>query len=397
MVLTGLFNLFALLYVFRGVQLLVTLIREWQAFTTPPFTPHQKSLAEQASFYIAVPIGVLLHELLHAIPIQLMGGRVIEFAYRVFWGYVVPNRTFTPGQEWFISLAGTLGNLLFGLVLWLLLRKAKAASLRYFALRAFRFQVFFSLVYYPLFTLVLPIGDWRTIYNFQATPWLSGLTAVFHIIILAGYYWADRTGRFEMAAFPKPADEAAFSQLRQQAEANPQDALLQIRYIDTLRRGGAVNQASRQLTQLIQQRPNLAEAHLQKALLQSSGKRQIPPSAARSVEEALRLGLVDAANTAVCHQLLAQYHLDRNNLNQTLHHIKEALAIADQQPQLSGIFKAQILYLQAQTQRRLKQYAAAETSIQDAINVAQTLGNNKLLQLFQSELATIQNHASRTG
>ena len=101
------------------------------------------------------------------------GGQVAEFHYRAFWGYVVPIGSFTAAQSWFIAIAGTLASLAFGLFVWWVFRRASSSTLRYFGLRAFRFQVYFSLIYYPLFTLLGFDGDWRTIYDFSATPLLS--------------------------------------------------------------------------------------------------------------------------------------------------------------------------------------------------------------------------------
>ena len=143
----GLFNIFSLIYIFRSLQLSVTIGREWSLLVQEPLTRHKKSIAEQASFFIAVPLGVFWHEFGHALAVWVSGGQVAEFGYRVFWGYVVPQGMFTPAQYWFISLAGTLGSLVFGAGIWLLLKANRHSTLSYFGLRAFRFQVYFSTIY----------------------------------------------------------------------------------------------------------------------------------------------------------------------------------------------------------------------------------------------------------
>lgn len=393
---TSIFNLLSLFYIFRSLQLGATIYRQWATLTQNPFTRRQKQIAEQASFFIAVPVGVFIHELLHAVPVWAFGGQVVEFAYRVFWGYVRPDRTFADPQEWFISLAGTLGNLLFGLLLWLALRRARSAFLRFFALRAFRFQVFFALIYYPLFTLVLPIGDWRTIYDFGLTPILSAATAVVHLILLGAFLYGDRTGWFEMPAFGSEQETAAFAALKDAAATSP-DPRQQLRLVDALRRGGATAQARTRLNQLLKQHPNLAEAHLQQALLQSANSRQISPAAARSAEKALQLGLEDAYNTAVTHQLLAQYHLDRGDAAAALTNIQPAIDFATQeQATLSPTYRAQLYHLRAQAYRRQQQYDLAVDDIQQAIALAQTSGSPQMTQRYQDELATIQRHAGRS-
>src|SRR5690606_15334335 len=156
---TGLFNLLALLYIGRAVQLAIQVIRNWNAVRQEPLTREKQRLAEQAAFFLGVPPAVFVHELAHALAVVLFGGQVAEFGYRVFWGYVVPVGSFTAIENWIIAVAGTLGSLAFGALVWLGLRRNESRTLQYFGVRAYRFQIYFSLVYYPLFSLFLPIGD----------------------------------------------------------------------------------------------------------------------------------------------------------------------------------------------------------------------------------------------
>ena len=146
----SLFNILAILYIIRSAQLGITIWREWPDLKSEPLTPHKKSLANQASFFIVIPIAVFVHEAAHALAVILAGGEVVEFNYRVFWGNVVHQGTYTPVQLWLIAIAGTLGSLLVGLAFWLLTRHSQSSFLRYFGLRAVRFQIYFSLIYYPL-------------------------------------------------------------------------------------------------------------------------------------------------------------------------------------------------------------------------------------------------------
>ncbi len=116
---TGLFNLLALLYIGRAVQLAVQVARNWNVVRQEPLTGEKQRLAEQAAFFLGVPPAVFVHELAHAVAVLAFGGQVAEFGYRVFWGYVVPQGSFTALQNWIIALVGTLGSLGFGALLWL--------------------------------------------------------------------------------------------------------------------------------------------------------------------------------------------------------------------------------------------------------------------------------------
>lgn len=390
----GLFNIFSLIYIFRSLQLSVTIGREWSSVLQEPLTHRKKSLAEQASFFIAVPLGVFLHEFGHALAVWASGGQVAEFGYRVFWGYVVPQGSFTPMQGWFISLAGTLGSLVFGLGIWLLLKGNHRSTFSYFGLRAFRFQVYFSTIYYPIFTLLGFEGDWRTIYDFSATPILSSLTAPLHLGLVLFFWWGDRTGWFERPYHETAADQEAFTRLAQAAELNPQDVQLQLQFIDALRRGGANNRAKTHLKSFLKQNPDAGAAYLEMALLESGNKLQISRRSADYLHKALQLGLPNPAGRAYAHQLLGKYHLDRNQLDEAVQALNDALAVKIEGEETAvSRHQAALYHLRSQAYRRQKQYQSAHQDIQQAIIQAQQVNDPRLLTEYQQERSIIENHA----
>lgn len=390
----SLFDILAILYIFRSVQLGLQIWREWSAIRSEPFNRHKKHLANQASYFVAVPIGVLFHELSHALATWAVGGQVIEFHYRAFWGYVVPQGNFTPAQSWFIAVAGTLGSLAFGLGIWLGLRRAPSQTLRYFGLRAFRFQVYFSLVYYPLFTLIGFAGDWRTIYNFAATPLLSGITAVLHAGTLLLFWRGDRIGWFEAPSHETVPEQERFEDLTIAASLSPQDGELQINYIDALRRGGAYNKARHQSNQFLAQNQDSAVAQLEQAALASAGKRQIPKQAALSAEEALRLGLSNPQQAVYAHEIAGRYQLDSGQVAQAITHFNQAIALLNSDYNLDSL--VQLHLLRGQAYRRRQQYEQAYRDFQVAIGLAQKAGNHAAMSQAQLELETLEKHAGRT-
>ncbi|MCA9976888.1 MAG: M50 family metallopeptidase [Anaerolineales bacterium] len=381
-------NILSLFYIFRSLQLTAVIWREWQGITQEPLTRHKKQLAEQASFFIAVPIGVFFHEFSHSLATWASGGQVVEFAYRAFWGYIIPSGQFTPFQYWFISLAGTLGSLLFGLTVWLLLRHHRYSALRYFGLRAFRFQVYFSLIYYPVFTLLGFEGDWRMIYDFGATPLWSGVTAVFHIALLFLFWQGDRRGWFEMLAHDSLAYQDAFHALAASVR-DTLDTQTQIRYIDALRRGGAVNKAKYQLAQLLRTMPDSGSAHLEMALLLSEGKRQVPLRAIEHTRQALSLGLPNNISAAFAHQLLGKYNLDISHLEEADSHISQAIALTQTEPESDPLQLARLYHLHSQVSRQQRQMQRAHADLQQALSLAQTTANEQAIAYYQGELDVI--------
>ncbi|MEZ4516115.1 MAG: M50 family metallopeptidase [Chloroflexota bacterium] len=362
--------------------------RSWATIKQEPLTRAKQRLAEQAAFFISVPPSVLIHELFHALAIWLFGGQVVEFAYRVFWGYVVPAGDFTPVQNWFIALAGPLGSLLFGVGIWLALRHNASRTLRYFGLRSFRFQVYFSLLYYPLISLVLPIGDWRIIYAFGETPWLSAVTIVLHVGLLLAFWRADRAGWFEMPAFETAADQARFEQLEQLAAAGDVPAQLQV--IDTLRFGGAGHQAQRQLDSFLTDHPESADGLLLKAMLSSGNSSRVDSKTADYAQQALDRRL-DGNRAAIAREMLARHHMERGEWAEAETELTRALALGPS-PQR----RAQLLYWRSQTLRHLGRFDEATRDITEAIALAHATGDAAAEARYTQELEVIHKHGGMT-
>ncbi len=393
----GLFNLFSLFYIFRSLQLSATIWREWSSVVQEPLTRRKKSLVEQASFFIAVPIGVLLHELGHALAVWAFGGQVVEFGYRVFWGYVVPQGTFSQAQNWLIGLAGTLGSLVFGVAIWLLLKRNKRSALRFFGLRAFRFQVYFSTIYYPLFTLFGFDGDWKTIYDFRATPLLSGLLVPLHLGLVLLFYWGDRTGWFERPSHETIAERDQFTAVQEAASRDLHDTAVQLKYIDMLRQAGVVNRAKTALKTFLNQNPNAGPGYLELAILESAGKSQIPRRASEHLQKALSLGVPNPVGQVYAHQLLGKYHLDRNEPETAINHLDEALAQKGEGEETAvSHHKAVLYHLRSQAHRRQRQYELAYQDIRQAVAIAQKNGDENRINYYREEQAIIENHAGRT-
>jgi hypothetical protein len=389
----SLFNILAILYIFRAAQLSITIWREWADFKSEPLTSHKKSLANQASFFIAVPISVFVHEAAHALAVIATGGEVVEFQYRVFWGYVVPGGTFSTVEMWFIAIAGTLGSLLTGFLIWLATRNAQSSSIRYFGLRAVRFQIYFSLIYYPLFTLLGFEGDWRTIYDFSSTPWLSGSTLLFHAAVLFLFWRFDRQGWFEAPAFQNEASQEQFAQLSAAAVMNPQDIALQLEVIDTLRRGGATNKARYQLNRLIAQNPNSGLAQLELAAIESSGKDTVSKKAADSAQTALDLGLSNAGQNTYAHELIGRYQMERGDLQEAQTSFTKAIEALGQGGSSSALIG--LLILRNQVYRRQQNYNAAYQDLQHALAIAQPSVNGAAVQQINSELEILAKHSGQ--
>ena len=389
------FTVISLAYFVRGVGIAREGWRRRDELGQEPLSSWKKEWAERAAFYVAVPPGVFIHELGHAAAVWLFGGRVVEFGYGFYWGYVRPAGSFSAAENWTISIAGTLGTLLYAVILWLILRRQQASPWRYTGLRTLRFHMYYALIYYPLFTLITFIGDWRTIYSFDATPMLSGATLAIHVTTLAAFWWTDRQGWYEMPTFSTAAQQAELSKLRERAARNPRDQGVQLSLIDALRRSGAGKEAREQLRSFLSVNPHSAEGHLIMAALESEQNRFSPKSVEKHAERALQLGLPEPTNVAYAHVLLGQHYLQREKEEEAIRQLNQAITLIERsgQPAAHKQNVAHLYYLRAQAQRRKGRYEAAHEDVQKAI--ARAGGSGQAPDLYENERKTIERQAGR--
>lgn len=389
-----LFTAIAFYQAYRGFSLALSIRSNWLKIRQEPLTNHKKRLAENASFFIAVPPGVLLHELGHAIFVWLFGGRVVEFGFFFFWGYVLPDRFFAPTAEFIISSAGTWMNLVYALLIWLFIGRSKSTVIRYFGLRAIRFQIFFALIYYPLFTLALPIGDWRTIYDFSETPLLSGITAVAHALLLLGHWTLDRYGYYDIVGFASAEQQEAYEQQMRIADENPHDLTIQDEVISQMIRGGAVKPAQRRIRKLLKENPQWADGHLTYALTLIGNNRQLPQAAVREIRKALDLGLSDDRQKAIAHNLLGQHYVNTEQYKQGIQHLTDALGYAANPNTKLPRLRLEAYYWRGEAKRRQGNQAAAVTDLQEALALAQQLQQTEFAEQI-SKLLDVMNQSQK--
>ena len=390
------FYVLSLLQAYRAVQLAGRIGKDWSGFQQPPLTRQKMHLVEQSAFFLAIPPSVLVHELFHAIPIWLYGGRVVRCGYGFYWGFVQQNRLFLPDQEWIIKLGGTLGSLLFAAVLFTFLNWNKSRTLRYFGRQSLRTLLNYSLIYYPIFTAVTFIGDWRIIYDFGATPVLSGATAVVHAGLLLLFWQANRRGWFEIVGHQTEKEAATFAQLQADLQRNPHDARLVLLVAEAMADGGATGKATRLLQQAIRHNPNEAPLYVKLAVIQHGGKGRVPGTAVRNLEKALQLGLSDAYQRAAAHYLLAQFQLDKGQGQAALDHLAQAFSAAEGQTvTFNPLFKAKLYQLRSLAYQRLRQPDLAYEAAQQAVAVAQETGNEQAVAYYQGKLKLIEDWNGR--
>lgn len=394
---SSLFTLISLLYVYHAYQLLRTIYQNWADFIAEPLTPRKKAWVERGAFLVAVPPSVIVHELFHAVTVWILDGRVVGGGFFFFWGYVSHVGNYTPFERWAISFSGTVGSLLFGVLLWVALRGNRSSALRYFGLRSLRMQFILSLIYYPLFTLIFPAGDWRTIYDFGATPLWSGVTAVLHAGILLWYWFAERRGLFETPAFDSVANQEKHARLAQQKWRNA-DRSSQLRHIQFLRYGDAPNRARHHLNAYLSDYPDDAVAHFEDGMIRLGQSRKIPHAAIPPLKQALKLGLTDWHKKMFANQIVGQYHQRGNEFEEAIDYYNRALdtAVESSESEQRQEILAALYYLRGQTFRQMHQFEKARQDIQQAVEIAQRSHNKTVVQKYHDELTVIEDSIRRS-
>ena len=298
-------------------------------------------------------------------------------------------------MHWFIGLAGTIGSLLVGISVWAYLRNSPSDTLSYFGLRSFREQIILSLIYYPVFTAVSQIGDWRIIYDFSQTPFWSGVTAVFHALILIGYVVMERRGGFDQLAFNSLAEKESIEQLQTSLKNNP-DPKLQLQEIAIYRERGLRREATKKLNAFLKQYPNNGDAFFEQALLQiNTQETAVPPIAFQSIQKAVDLGISSKNRKLFAYRIIGQYHFDQGDLQTAVEQYNLGLKLIDlsqpfdtfssqDQSTIASLLEARSIAYKEQSQSD-----KALMDISQALEFANLLNNKGLIQRFEETRARI--------
>lgn len=195
------FILISLFYAVIGIRVVVQLVQRRQEIFDRTFTQYDRSMVDQAAFFVLVPLSVALHELGHAVTIWLLGGQVVDFGYFVFAGYVsfYPDE-FTAGERILIAAAGSIVNLILILITLAIvfLKKPPLRAAYNELLLQFAFiSGVNAFIFYPLLDVISNLnGDWRQMYD-GGEPALSIAIGIVHVAILVGGYLLVRNPRIK--------------------------------------------------------------------------------------------------------------------------------------------------------------------------------------------------------
>jgi RimJ/RimL family protein N-acetyltransferase len=186
-------DLMAALSTIISIDTIVRSLQNWRSIWDNFVSPQDRLLIQRIAIFIFIPFGVFFHELGHALATWQVGGQVIEFQWRIFWGYVISSGNFTAVESWWIALSGNIVSILlgiFGLLVIPLFQKRVFKELFYnFAIA----QLVYSLIFYPVFSFTGFQGDWVRIYDFSVQPYAQ-ITLGIHLVIVFGLWKLSKNG-----------------------------------------------------------------------------------------------------------------------------------------------------------------------------------------------------------
>jgi len=221
-------DLLILIYVPLMVITIVDLVKNWPSVFDENLTSKDRFILQKTVIFLLMPIVVYCHEMGHALCIEYFGGKVAEFHFGVFWGFVVPSGHFTADQTVLTYLAGNAVQiaigLLAGLIALFLTSPPMVAMLVYLAL----WSVGGTVVIYALMSATGFYGDWIAIYT-APTPALKTMIGICHLALIAlvvyCLYGATPRLWFAMRTKPRWAKRIGLLTLAAQTEPNAKNYL----------------------------------------------------------------------------------------------------------------------------------------------------------------------------
>ena len=173
----------AIIYGIISIDTILRLSNNWRSFWDDKVTAKDRFLIERVAVFILIPLGVLFHELGHALATLQVGGEVREFQWRVVWGYVIAVGNFLPVESWWIAFSGNLVSIALGFLAILAIPLVKKTVLKQLFYTFSQAQLVYSLIAYPIFSFTTFRGDWLKIYDFSVKPYAQ-ITLAIHLFLV---------------------------------------------------------------------------------------------------------------------------------------------------------------------------------------------------------------------
>lgn len=145
--------------------------KNWHQIFDADLSVQDRASLQKINIFFITPIVVLCHEIGHAIATLWANGKIAEFHFGVFWGYVVPSGSFTQEQILIIYLAGSAVQVIIGMTMLVASVFVRAPAIVALLVYSGLSAVAGTIIIYTLLSMVGAYGDWIAIYQSPLTSW----------------------------------------------------------------------------------------------------------------------------------------------------------------------------------------------------------------------------------
>lgn len=333
----------------------VDLARHWASFWDNHITGQDRLRAYRVVFFLIIPLGVLLHEVGHALAVWQLGGRVVEFNWSLLSGYVVPDRAFPPLPSWWIYFSGNLVSILVSFVGLAVAALARRPMIRYLGFTFFTLQWYFSLIGYPLLSLGSQDGDWAAIYGIPPWPLKLLLAAVHVSLLLMTYRILRRPSVRRWELMLSEDNRQVIAGLEGEMRANPADPGPRLALARFYAQRGESALARATLGDALAATPDNAEALILSAALAADQEKYA--EAADLYQKALA-SLPPGPGRARVAALLGEIYLRLDRADEAMRVLTQALGV--------GVASPEAFYWRGRAYLRLNDEAAARLDFERA-------------------------------
>lgn len=159
--------------------------KNWRQIFDQDLSMADRAALQKINIFFLIPLIVLLHEIGHSLAILWAGGKIGEFHFGVWWGYVVPIGRFDDAQTLIIYLAGSAVQILVGFLCLLAAVFLRSPPIVALLIYCGLYSIAGTIIIYTLLSFAGMYGDWVAIYSSPLKDWVKVIGSV-HLVMVAG-------------------------------------------------------------------------------------------------------------------------------------------------------------------------------------------------------------------
>ncbi len=177
-----------LIWIPLAIVTAISVKKNWREIWDADLSSKDRSELQRINYFFTLPLSVLVHECGHALATIWVNGKVVEFHFMFWSGYVIATGLHTPEQNLIVELAGTGFQLIMVFAFLFIAIASKSPPIVALMVYSALYALGAAVVAYPLLSLFGMYGDWLHIYSSPLTNWLV-IVAAIHASLVAMFFY----------------------------------------------------------------------------------------------------------------------------------------------------------------------------------------------------------------